>query len=210
MGKDLVALVADVQQEKTLETLLSKRQGALGIPSLAFDIYRHPRKDPGVFHEAPDFLWSYQSSHVRALALLDAAWAGAPGSADFLRATLLQRLQDSGWPPDRCQVVVIEPELEMWVWVESPAVPEVLRTSWPDIHQLGRRRDFWREGEVKPHEPKALLEAVLRQQRRPRSAAIFQELAQRLGLASCTDPAFVLLRETLARWFGPSNRVDEQ
>jgi hypothetical protein len=43
MSKDLVALVADVQQEKTLETLLRERSQALGIRPINFDIYRHPR-----------------------------------------------------------------------------------------------------------------------------------------------------------------------
>ena len=72
--KDLVVLVADVQQEKTLETLLTHRRSALGIRNLTFDIFRHPRHDPGVFNEASDFLVSYISSHTRALVLLDATW----------------------------------------------------------------------------------------------------------------------------------------
>ena len=99
-------------------------------------------------------------------------------------------------------MVVIDPELEMWVWADSPVVAEVLRTPWEEMRALAKQSGYWRQGQAKPQEPKALLEAVLRQQRRPRSAAIFQELARRLGLASCTDPAFVLLRETLAKWFG--------
>jgi hypothetical protein len=55
----------------------------------------------------------------------------------------------------------------------------------------------------------ALLEAVLRQQGRPRSAAVFQELADRVGLAGCQDPAFVLLRETLVGWFGSIKAREE-
>jgi len=87
------------------------------------------------------------------------------------------------------------------VWSASPAVAEILRTTWDDIHALGRQRGYWIEGEVKPMRPKELLDAILRQQRRPRSAAIFQELARRVGLAQCQDPAFTLLRDTLALWF---------
>ena len=55
MSKDLVALVADSQQEATLRTLLSRRHASLGIRPLTFDIDRHPHKDPGVFDEAPEF-----------------------------------------------------------------------------------------------------------------------------------------------------------
>ena len=212
MSKDLVALVADSQQEATLRTLLSRRHASLGIRPLTFDIYRHPHKDPGVFYEAPEFLTASLSSTPGGsyvLVLLDAAWEGAPGNADMLRADLLRRLLLKGWPADRCQVVVIAPELEAWVWADSPAVPEVLRTSRADIRALADRHGGWPEGHVKPNDPKALLEAVLRQQGRPRSAAIFQELAGRVGLAACTDPAFVLLRETLVGWYGQINTTDE-
>lgn len=207
--KDLVVLVADVQQEKTLETLLRKRQPSLGIRTIVFDIFRHPRQDPGVFHEAAEFLGPYTSSHDHALVLLDAAWEGAPGGAGHLCSELVRRLGAKGWGPERCQVIVIRPELEAWVWADSAMVPAVLRTTWDDIHALARRQGYWDEGRPKPDEPKALLEALLRQQRRPRSSALFQELARRVGLARCQDPAFVLLRETLVSWFGERGKRSE-
>ena len=201
--KDLVVLVADAQQEATLRTLLTQRTPSLRIRPVTFDVYRHPRQDPGVYHQAADFLATYvPPAYAHALVLLDAAWEGAPGDADMLRTDLLRRLHLKGWSADRCQVVVISPELEAWAWADSPAVPEVLRTSWTDIRALADRHGGWPEGHAKPNDPKALLEAVLRQQGRPRSAAIFQELAGRVGLAACTDPAFVLLHETLVGWFG--------
>jgi hypothetical protein len=203
MSKDLVALVADAQQEQTLLTLLRERGPSLGIRSVTFDIFRHPHKDPGVFHATADFLAGYRPpAYDRALVMLDAAWDGAPGNADFLRQALLGKLTACGWTQDRCQVIVIDPELEIWVWANSPIVPEVLRTSWEAIRVLADRHGYWREGAAKPHEPKALFEAVLWQTRRPRSGAIFRELARRVGLAGCQDMAFVLLRETLAGWFG--------
>jgi hypothetical protein len=34
-------------------------------------------------------------------------------------------------------------------------------------------------------------------------------LADRVGLAACTDPAFVLLRETLVGWFGSIKAREE-
>ena len=200
--KDLVALVADVQQEKTLETLLRERRPSLGIREITFDIYRHPRQDPGVFHEAHDFLAPVIDSYSHALVLLDEAWEGAPGGADVLRSELMARLARKGWTPERCQAIVIRPELEAWVWANSAVVPAVLRTTWKDIHALARRRGYWDEGQPKPAEPKALLEDILRQQRRPRSSSLFQALARRVSLARCQDQAFVLLRETLRGWFG--------
>jgi hypothetical protein len=201
MKKDLIALVADVQQEKTLETLVSERQKSLHMRAISFDLFRHPRKDPGVYQEAAEFLRPYAARYDYALVLMDQAWQGSPGDARTLSETMHEQIARTGWTAPTFQVVVIEPELEAWVWAASPAVPEVLRTTWEAIQELAQRRNYWSTGDLKPHEPKALLEAVLRQQRRPRSAAIFQALARRISLSRCQDPAFALLRETLARWF---------
>lgn len=202
MSKDLVALVADVQQEKTLETLLRERRQSLRMRAITFDIFRHPRKDAGVYHEAADFLAPYRPpQYDHALVMLDCAWDGAPGSATHLRQAIGQGLQARGWQVGAYEVIAIEPELEVWVWATSPAAPDVLRVTWDDIRALARQRSYWVEGDAKPVQPKELLEAILRQQRRPRSASIFQGLARRVGLAQCQDPSFVLLRDTLALWF---------
>lgn len=202
MSKDVIVLVADVQQEKTLEILLSVRCESLGIRAITFDIFRHPHKDSGVFHGAADFLASYQPpAYTYALVLLDHAWTGAPPTATELQQALKHRLVTRGWDDKNCQVIVAAPELEAWVWSTSPRVAEVLRTSWDDIHVLARQHNYWREGDVKPHQPKELLEAILKQQQRPRSSAIYQELARRVSLAGCQDAAFQLLCTTLREWF---------
>ena len=202
MSKDLIVLVADVQQEKTLETLLSVRSKSLGIRPVTFDIFRHPHKDSGVFHSAADFLAAYQPPEYEcALVLLDHDWTGAPPATTELQQLLKQRLLTRGWQDTNCQVIVAAPELEAWVWSISPVVAEVLRTSWDDIHVLARRHNYWTAGNAKPDKPKELLEAILKQQKRPRSSAIYQELARRVSLAGCQDAAFQLLCTTLREWF---------
>lgn len=203
MTKDLIALTADVQQEKTLETLLRERRQALRIREVQFDIFRHPRSDPGVFYEAHNLLRAYQNSYAYALVLLDRQWSGSPGNSDTLRAQIGQRLEQSGWPPDRYVVVVADPELEAWVWADSQVVAEELRLDWSAIRALGKERGFWPADAAKPIYPKELLEAILFRQRRPRSAAIFQAIARRVSLEQCADPSFILLRETFQRWFAP-------
>lgn len=95
MNRDLIALVADIQQEKTLETLLHKRQLALHIRPITFDILRHPRKDPGVYQEAAEFLRSYATRYTHALVLLDHAWQGVPGNAQTIARTIREELHRS-------------------------------------------------------------------------------------------------------------------
>jgi hypothetical protein len=204
MTKDLMVLVADMQQESTVKTLLVERQQALAIRPIVFDITRHPRKDSGDFHEAHDFLAIFQPpQYNHAMVILDQEWDGTPGDATHLRDTVLQRLYSSGWHAGACEVIVCDPELEAWVWSGSKHVPEALRTTWDAIHTLAQERGYWAGGAPKPSRPKELLEAILRQQRRPRSSAIFQELARQVGLRRCQDPAFNRLRHALASWFAP-------
>ena len=136
--------------------------------------------------------------------MLDREWDGAPGSADTIREDLLHQMWKTGWPVAACEVVVLDPELETWIWADSPVVPDVLRMSWTDIWTLAYRHEYWVAGQPKPVRPKELLETILSRQGRPHSSALFQEIARRVGLRSCVDPAFVLLRETLLSWFAAS------
>ncbi len=201
MNRDLIALVADIQQEKTLETLLHERQQALHIRPITFDIRRHPGKDPGVYKEAAKFLQSHATSYTHALVLLDHAWQGVPGDAQTVAQTIRENLHRTGWMAATCEVIVIEPELEAWVWSTSPAVLQELDMTWEQVMALAQQYNSWDAGQPKPHAPKELLEAILRQQRRPRSAAIFQAPARKVSLTRCQDQAVALLRETLAQWF---------
>jgi hypothetical protein len=204
MSKDLIVLTADRQQELTIKTLLDERYHSLGIRQIEYDIFRHPRKDPGVFHEAADFLAAYcPPQYQHALVLLDHAWDGAPDDPDLMRQQLNDALMPR-WDEDRFEIIVIVPELETWVWSQSPHVAEILRTSWENIRALAETSGYWTQEQAKPADPKRLLEDILAQQRRPRSSAIFQALARQVGLAGCIDPAFTRMREALTRWFSAS------
>jgi len=144
MTQDLVVLVADIQQEKVVDTLLRERHQSLGMRPITFNILRHPEKDPGVYHRGADLLEVGRPLYDHALVFIDCEWDGVPGDATHLRQHILQRLHSMGWPRDRCEVIAIEPELEAWVWTRSPHVPAVLRMSWDDMRMLGQRHGYWR------------------------------------------------------------------
>jgi hypothetical protein len=46
------------------------------------------------------------------------------------------RLSQSGWPSGCCAAIVIDPELELWVWSRSPHVPAVLGLSEDSLQQV--------------------------------------------------------------------------
>ncbi len=69
------------------------------------------------------------------------------------------------------------------------------------LRQLLQQNDWWPQGDVKPPRPKKAAEWVLRQTRLPRSSSIHQQMAAKVSIRGCTDPAFRAMREQLHAWF---------
>lgn len=137
-----------------------------------------------------------------ALVLLDREGSGKETlSREEMEADIEHRLAISGWG-DRAVAVVFDPELEIWVWSDSPQVDEVL--GWgartPNLRTWLVEKVWLQPGEIKPARPKEALEDVLRQVRRARSSAIYLELAQKVSFQKCTDPAFLKLKHYLQDW----------
>ena len=112
------------------------------------------------------------------------------------------RLSSSGWN-DRAAVVVIDPELEIWFWNDSPHVEAALGWEAGDLSLRDwlRKKGWLPEGVSKPTQPKRAVEEALRISRKPRSSSVYQQLAQRVSIDRCVDPSFLRLRQILTRWF---------
>jgi hypothetical protein len=203
---DLAVLVADADTESVVHTLLENRWAALNIRKIKFQIIRDIGRDPGVYKQADSILKPSLRSAQHALVMLDRAGSGQEHklSAQQMENDLEARLSQSGWPSGCCAAIVIDPELELWVWSRSPHVPAVLGLSEDSLQQVLTRFKLSANG--KPLDPKSALEVALRQSRRPRSSAIFKELASQVSLdpKNANERAFNKLRLTLQRWF-PQN-----
>lgn len=200
--KDLIVLVADRHQEHTVSTLLTRRTQSLGIQQMSIDvdILRHPEHDPGVFHKAGDFLSVFAQQYEHALVLIDAEWREDPLSAEEIEEKIQGDLNRNGWE-GRSAVVVIDPELEIWVWSTSPHVSRIVGMDRRRIKDMGHQRGYWQAGETKPSRPKELLEEVLHCTGKPHSSALFVQLAKQVGLSRCQDDSFRHFREVLQEWF---------
>jgi hypothetical protein len=109
----------------------------------------------------------------------------------------LQRLWNG-----RAKAIVIEPELDVWVWGADNAVAEAV--NWPagrSIRDWLRNHGFAVEANGKPQRPKEALEATLRVPDLPRSSALYQRIAEKISLRRCADQAFIRLRSQLVTWF---------
>lgn len=202
--EDLVVLVADKDMQMALEGILSRTR-SIPIRPVRFQIYRHPERDPGCRGKGVEFLRGVQSRFAHALLLFDREGSG---SGSVLRATMEAELESglsqSGWG-GRGRAIVIDPELEAWVWSDSPQVETTL--GWtgasPSLRDWLHSEGFLGERSVKPRDPKTAYLAALKEKRIGRSASIFRELAETVSFDRCRDGAFRKLVATLREWFPP-------
>lgn len=201
--KDLIVLVADKDAEQTLSALLSHRQEALGIESIRYDIFVHPERDGGVRSRCVEFLRTYIKEYRYALIVFDYEGCGASQTASELEIDLEQSLQVTGWR-DRIAVIVIDPELENWVFSPSPQVAKVIADNNREIYDR-----HYNPKQGKPTRPKETMQQIMRKAKVQRSSALFYELARKVSWKGCTDPAFQKLIRVLRQWFGLSHPLQE-
>lgn len=202
MPKDLVVLVADKDTEYAVKGLLS-RPAALGIRPIEADIFPHWRRDPGCANEAHDFLRPLLHLYGHALVMFDRIGSGKEQvQREAVSEEVRSRVAANGWG-DRAGVVVLDPEIEVWVFAASPQVERCL--AWPATNIRLRHwlsdKGLWARNDIKPRDPKTALEQVLREIRRPKSPAFFECLGRLVNFGECTDPSFLTFRQLLAHWF---------
>lgn len=199
---DLVVLVADGTMEFAVKGIIDRSQ-AIKIRKVTPVFYVHPEHDPGCALRGHSFLTTFVNQFSHALILLDHKGSGQEKSTrKNLETEIEGRLSQSGWG-DRAAVVVIDPELEMWVWSASPHVDSIL--GWegrkPALRLWLQEKGYLQGNQVKPENPKETLEEVLKVVGKPRSSSLYKQLAQKVSFERCDDPSFIKLKTTLRMWF---------
>ena len=198
---DLVCLVADQNMKAVVETLLTKHL-ALGIRPLRFAVVPHPQHDPGCYATPAPLLGGYLAQAHHGLVVMDQDWDGVPAkTAIQLEMDIDSKLSAmrSGWGKS----VVIDPELEVWLFTRSPRLEEALgwRGREPDLLTDLAARGVWPATAAKPANPKSAMKWALSRVGKQTSSSIYRQIADKLGLAKCIDPAFARFRTTLQGWF---------
>lgn len=178
--KDLVLLVADKNTQFALKGALGRPE-ALGIRPITFEFRVHPGRDGGTRKTGPDVLALERRRFEQGLLVLDFEGSGTDlPNAKALEAQLDGRLS-AHWNA-AAKSIVIEPELDVWVWGADNAVEAALE--WPagkSVRGWLREQGFTFEANEKPTRPKEALEAALRMPdlSRPRSSTLYQTIARK-------------------------------
>lgn len=206
MSLDLVVLVPDKHIEHAIRGLLD-RPDSLGIGAISVQVLVHPNRDPGVASTGHLILRPFTSRCRYALSVLDHAWEGSPPTPAELCVAIENKLRPQWGDRGRC--VCISPEVEVWIWSDSPHVGQAL--GWPSteavrtwLHDEG----LWPADLPKPPDPKLAFERAIREKQVVPSSAIFANLAARVSLGRCRDPSFLTLRSILRDWFGSDSLLD--
>ncbi|MBN2380443.1 hypothetical protein JXM67_11645 [candidate division WOR-3 bacterium] len=200
---DLVFLAADRNQQAGIDTLLQHRFRNLGIRKLNYKPLLNPYHDCATNQQIVEIMRPFISDAQYALVVMDHEGSGREDkSSSDIEKDIKGALEKNGWTK-RAEVIVVEPELEIWVWGDTTRVDEVLdwKGRTPRLRDWLQNEKLWGNSELKPSRPKEALEKALKEVRLPRSSAIYKNLAEKVGFERCTDSSFTRLKTILKNWF---------
>lgn len=206
---DLIVLTPGKDESAALEGIFA-RCAALGIRPFQFTIYRHEDRDAGCRLRSADYLRPFVLQYRHAMVLFDHEGCGTESlTPEELEADVEQLLAASGWA-GRSACMVIEPELENWLWADSPHVDSALGWSGrtPGLRSWLRQQGLLESGAAKPARPKEAAEAAMRVVRKRRTSAVYRQVAEKVSLRYCEDRAFLKLKRVLRQWFALSDDSD--
>lgn len=200
---DLVVLVADNQIEVVVDALLNRSE-AIGIRKISWRTIREPDSDPGCANRGVVGLSSLRSEYKHALLIFDYEGSGVTNISTQELQAILNKELEKDWG-NKARAVILNPELEAWVWSDSPHVDNIL--GWKD-EQVSLRKwlkvEKWiSEGKSKPDRPKEALEAALKKVGQVRNTQLYGRLASNVSVKRCQDQSFLEFKQILKSWFPP-------
>jgi len=139
------------------------------------DILQHPQLDSGVRTGGVQLARIHSEFYRHCLIVFD--WYGS-GAKDT--HTEEKRIKDelakSGWE-EKAEVIIINPELEIWIWGDSSHIPKILGwKGWDDLREWLIEKEYFKGNQVKPDKPKEALKDALRKKGKRFSSAIHKKV----------------------------------
>jgi len=201
--KDLIVAVADSYQEKVIEALLPRVPITSGTKEFTFDIMRNSGHDSGSYNDSHELLRPFINQYRFALVVFDFEGCGAEHlkTKAEIETEVHDLLNVNGWG-NRNAVIVIQPELENWLWMDNPHVSQAI--GWEkqeSLYDWARNESYLSGNASKPSRPKETFERALKIAETPKSAAIYKKIAARASYRNCEDEFFKQLILKLQEWF---------
>ncbi len=218
--RELVILVADGTMKAVFDAFFGRDKWHLTLQCGDFDLW--PEEDifhdplhtnGGVYKQAHELLRPYTRTHLRALVVLDQQFGGERPAQD-VKDQIVKRLRRNGWEDretregrreSRCAVVVIDPELEVWLWQDNPEVAQAVRFRGTSLRASLQETGEWPKEAEKPAEPKETMQRLIRENRAPKTKVVYSRIARSVSTLNCRDGAFLKLASTLREWFPPED-----
>ncbi len=103
---------------------------------------------------------------------------------------------------DNFVVIVIDPELEIWILQDSDVVEKAFNYKENiSMREWLEKKGLWKPSLPKPNDPKKAVEEILKISKTPRSSAIYYQISSQVSVRRCADPAFQKLRSAMQKWF---------
>lgn len=197
---DLIAIVPDKNTQFVLDVAL-RRDKAVGMRPITYEMVVHSGRDGGVRGGGVALLATQRRQYAHALLVFDYEGCGEESTPAKDLESRLDEALSVEWGQG-AKAIVVEPEMDAWMWGSDATLRDVL--GWGDdrpIRDWLRQEGFAIDADGKPARPKEAIERVLRRVRKPKSSAIYAQIAERTSIARCKDPAVQRLRKHLRRWF---------
>lgn len=218
--RDLILHLADRHMEDGFRAFFARDDwhhvlgcARFGIdPGSLEDIFRRGgHTDGGLWQHAHDNLAPFRQRYRHAMIVLDADFDPHPGAESLVRE-ISANLLAAGWPEDAFRVVVIDPELEAWLW--APNVNVAMAFGHDDFKEMQRmlaERNLWDEASPKPNDLKEARDVAAKLGGRRTAGPIFRSVfagISRRACDLCEESGFRSLRAALQTWFPPNQGGD--
>jgi hypothetical protein len=207
--RDCMFYVADQNMAETFKGFLTRPQFHLSLSCSPFefdplyDLARAEGKtDGGLWRHAGSLCKGYLHTHRRLVICLDRDFGGSPGQVQ-IRTDIETQLLNVGWDATNFKVLVIDPELEQWIWQNNVHVESALNhKGGQSLREMLAASGDWPTGNAKPIDPKKVLERIVTQNLRGnRSSTLYSKISSRVSVGGCQDVEFIALKQQLQTWF---------
>ncbi len=169
------------------------------------DIYRKGGyTDGGLWKHAHTNLTPFKEEYRRAVIVLDADFEPHPGS-ETLQADISRNMLAAGWEENSFCVVVIDKELEAWLWAPNLNVAKAFgHNDFEQMRAALAAKQLWDDGAPKPNDLKRARDLAAKLGGKRTGSPIFRGVFGGISKRACDlcqEEGFTSMRAAIRTWF---------